>query len=201
MARDDPNFLTQAAYARSRQERGLPGGSREAVRKAVDEGRITVFGDKRKVHRELADLEWERNTRARQSPQAAALGTSDLPLVTVDSVPAAPAAGPAAPPPPDGYTAARARREAAEAAIAEFQQKKLSGEMVMTADVSRGAFEAGQALRDAFDASVNPLAAELAPLATADECAAVLRRHNRAILELLVKAFREKLGKSAGAIS
>lgn len=201
MARDDPNLLTQAAYARSRHERGLPGGSREAVRKAVDEGRITVFGDKKKVHPELADMEWERNTRARQSPQAAALGASDLPLMAGDALPAAPAAGPATPPPADGYTAARARRELAEAAIAEFQQKKLSGEMVMTADVSRGAFEAGQALRDAFDASVNPLAAELAPLATADECAAVLRRHNRAILELLVKAFREKLGKSAGAIS
>ncbi|MCW5648362.1 MAG: hypothetical protein KIS62_01315 [Ramlibacter sp.] len=210
MARAEPNLLTQAEYARHRKALKLSGGSREAVRKAVDEGRITTFGSDKRIHAELADIEWERNTRTRLSPQAQAAplaNASAAPELDLQPAPggvpnsaASPAAPPAASPVVDGYTAARARREVAEAAMAEMQHRKLRGELVATADVAKAAFETARDLRDALESSVNPLAAELAPVMTADECAQILRKHNRAIQELLAKSCREKLGQQVGDI-
>lgn len=197
MAKSDPNLLTQAEYARSRKERGLSGGSRESVRKAVDEGRISAFGPDKLVSRELADQQWEKNTRARLSPQAQ--GAAAAPdLVSQASAAPAPSTAPAAPPSPapapDGYTAARARREMADAETAEIELRKLRGQLLVTADVARAGFEIGRDVRDTMESSVNSLAAELAPLMSADACAEVLRRHNRAVQELLTKSFREKIG-------
>lgn len=203
MAKSDPNLLTQAEYARSRKERGLPGGSREAVRKAVEEKRISVFGPDKLIDQQLADSQWERNTRSRVSPQAAARQGAGPAPDGADLVDQAAATGhheaPAAPSPPapvvdTGYTAARARREIAEAEQAEISLKKLRGELVAWADVARGGFEVGRDLRDAMESSVNALSAELAALGNAEQCAEVLRRHNRALCDVLVKAWREKVG-------
>ena len=200
MGKADPHLLTQAEYARHRKERGLPGGSREAVRRAVDRKTISVFGDKGGIDPELADAQWLRNTRARVSPQAQAGATPDL-LAGAATVQAdAPAAAPPAAAPPalaNGYTDARARREMADAETSEIQLKKLRGEILMTVDVARAGFEVGRDLRDAMESSVNSLAAELAAIGNADACADVLRRHNRALQELLSKCFREKIGAAA----
>ncbi|EJL77346.1 hypothetical protein PMI15_04668 [Polaromonas sp. CF318] len=200
MAKSDPNLLTQAEYARSRKARGLSGGSRESVRKAVDEKRISVFGPDKLISAELADSQWERNTRSRMSPQAQAGATPDMlagasPVQT--DAPAAPAPVAPATALPDGYTAARARREMADAETSEIQLKKLRGEILITADVARAGFEVGRDLRDAMESSVNSLAAELASVNNADACADILRRHNRALQELLSKSFREKIGAAA----
>ena len=200
MGKADPHLLTQAEYARHRKERGLPGGSREAVRRAVDRKTISVFGDQGGIDPELADAQWLRNTRARVSPQAQAGATPDL-LAGAATVQAdAPAAAPPAAAPPalaNGYTDARARREMADAETSEIQLKKLRGEILMTVDVARAGFEVGRDLRDAMESSVNSLAAELAAIGNADACADVLRRHNRALQELLSKCFREKIGAAA----
>lgn len=202
MAKTDPNLLTQAEYARSRKERGLPGGSREAVRKAVDENRISAFGADRLIDQHLADSQWARNTRTRLSPQANA--APDVPdLLSGASAPASPGAPAAAQTsvqasaPDTGYSTFRARREEAEAQRAEIEVAKLRGAMVMREDVDRAGYEIGRELRDAMESAVNPLGAELASLTTADDCIKVLRRHNRALQDLLVNAYREKIGAPA----
>jgi phage terminase Nu1 subunit (DNA packaging protein) len=194
MAKSDPNLLTQAEYARSRNERGLPGGSREAVRKAVDGGRISAFGSDKLLDRALADSQWARNTRARVS--AGDAGRSGEP--GADLLSAAPGAVKAEPtasnaPAPDGYTAARARTEQANAGLAELQLARLRGEVRDMTDIKRGGFDIAREVRDALDSSVNTLAAELAEINNADACANVLRRHNRTIQEMLAKSLREKL--------
>jgi hypothetical protein len=70
----------------------------------------------------------------------------------------------------------------------------MRGDLVAWEDVSRGGFEVGRDLRDAGESAVNSLAAELANVQNADECAVVLRRHHRALFEVLVKSWREKIG-------
>lgn len=201
MAKSDPNLLTQAEYARSRKDRGLPGGSREAIRKAVAEGRISAFGPDKLLDQALADSQWERNTRARFSPQAAAGAASTPDLLDdangepVTAQPgAAVASAPAAAAPDTGYSSARARREMADAEKAEIETAKLRGAMVMREDVDRAGYEIARELRDAMESSVNSLGAELAPVTTAEECVAILRRHNRSIQDLLVRLNREKVG-------
>lgn len=203
MATRDTKLLTQAEYARSRAARGLPGGTREAVRKAVDQGRISAFGPDKLIDQELADAQWERNTRARVSPQAAAAGL-DLPGPSTPAAAAGDTLPPTAAPAPtmspqhpgsdSGYTQARTRREAAEAEQAEIALRKLRGDLVEREGVDRAGFEIGRDLRDALEASVNGLAAELTAAGDADRCADILRHHNRAICEVLVKSWREKMG-------
>jgi hypothetical protein len=179
--------LTQAQYAAHRKAQGLPGGSREAVRKAIEEGRISTIAGK--IYPQLADAEWAKNTRARVSPQAAKASDGDQ-----DTQRHAAEIAPPASPPADGYTESRARRERAEAEIAEMNARKARGALIEREAVARGGFEVGRDIRDALAAAVNPLSAELAPASSAEACAEILRRHNRAVCELLVKAWRERIG-------
>lgn len=184
-------LLTVSAYARHR------GCDEKAVRKAIDENRISAQPGKngrRMIDPEVADIQWSRNTRARVGAAAAEAGPDLL------SAPGAPgAAGSQATDPkasgaaPAGYTEARARTELANAGMAELQLAKLQGEVRDVSDIKRGGFDIARELRDAMDSSVNTLATELAPLNGADACAQVLRRHNRAIQEMLAKGLREKL--------
>jgi hypothetical protein len=197
MAKSDPNLLTQAEYARSRAERGLPGASREAVRKAVDAGRISAFGPDKLVDLALADSQWARNTRARIGATDGGGHVSeaggDLLTAAGDGV-QAPAVLAAAAVAPDGYTAARVRTENANAALAELDLARKRAEVRDVADINRGGFDIARELRDAMDSSVNTLAAEVAVLENADACAKVLRQHNRTIQLMLAQRLREKLG-------
>jgi hypothetical protein len=185
-------LLTVSAYARHR------GCDEKAVRKAIAENRISAQtgpNGRRMIDPEVADIQWAKNTRAR-----AGSGTDSGDLLSSPGPSGAATGGtpgdakqPAPPAAPAGYADARARTELANAGIAELQLAKLRGEVRDVTDINRGAFDIGRELRDAMDSSVNTLAAELAPLATADACAQVLRRHNRAIQELLAKNMRERL--------
>lgn len=195
MAKSDPNLLTQAEYARSRKERGLPGGSREAVRKAVDEGRISAFGPDKLLDKALADSQWERNTRTRVSPSSAAGPSPQLGLdATPDPAPESidPPAGKAAADP--GYMQFRSRREEADAQIAEMNAAKMRGSMLMRQDVDRAMFEIGREIRDRLTACARRIASEVASINTAEGCESVVDREHRIVLELLVTAFREKIG-------
>jgi len=97
---------------------------REAVRKAVAENRISVFGEDKLIDGQLADMQWERNTRSRVSPQAASgIDLIDQAALAPAHADAPTAAGPAAPAVPEGYTQARARREMAEAEEANRQRR------------------------------------------------------------------------------
>jgi hypothetical protein len=191
MAAREARGLTQAQYAAHRKAQGLPGGSREAVRKAIEEGRISTIAGK--IYPQLADAEWAKNTRARVSPQAAkgSDGEQDTQRHAAETVAAA------MPPAADGYTESRARRERAEAEMAEMNARKARGALIEREDVARGGFEVGRDIRDALAAAVNPLSAELAPVSSAEACAEILRRHNRAVCELLVKAWRERIAAPA----
>jgi hypothetical protein len=192
----DPNLLTQAAYARSRKDRGLPGGSREAVRRAVDEKRISAFGPDKLVDSALADAQWERNTRTRVSPTAvagsgASTGTSTAAAPSSSSA-APPSEGPSASEP--GYMQFRARREEADAQIAEMNAAKMRGGMLMREDVDRAIYEIGRELRDRLTACGRRIASEVSTLASAEACEAVIDREHRIVLELLASGVREKLG-------
>lgn len=187
-------LLTVSAYARHR------GCDEKAVRKAIAERRISFqpgANGRKMIDPDVADIQWARNTRAR-------VGAGDGGHVSdVGDLLSAPGAEPAAPAAPaqasDGYTAARARTEQANAGIAELQLAKLRGEVRDVTDITRGGFDIARELRDAMDSSVNTLAAEMAPLDSADACAQVLRRHNRTIQEMLAKSLREKLSVKVDA--
>ncbi len=184
------NLISKSAYARHR------GVDEKAVRKAVAEGRISLINGK--IDPDVADIQWAANTRARVgaslAPVADRLAAAGPVQADAQSTPAPAAVTPAM---ASGYTDARARREMADAETSEIQLKKLRGEMLVTADVARAGFEVGRELRDAMEASVNSLAAELSAIGNADGCADVLRRHNRALQDLLSKLFREKIGAAA----
>ncbi len=193
-------LITQSAYAR------LRGVAKSAVAKAVAEKRISLIDGM--IDPTVADIQWEKNTRVRaasgqdggrvSTPQ---LAFAERPVQDTNLAIAPTHAAPPPPPPadPNGYSAARARREQAEAETAEIQLRKLRGELCSMQDVARGGFEAARELRDALESSVNSLASEMAGLASAGECAQVLRRHNRAIQELLAKTLREKLSLTVAA--
>jgi hypothetical protein len=187
-------LLTVSAYARHR------GCDEKAVRKAIDENRISAQPGKngrRLIDPEVADIQWARNTRARVGSTAADASGD---LLSAPGTTTVPPADPQAPgTTPAGYTAARARTELANAGMAELQLAKLRGEVREVSDIKRGGFDIARELRDALDSSVNTLAAELAPLDSADACAQVLRRHNRAIQDLLAKGLREKLSVKVDA--
>lgn len=192
MAKSDPNLLTQAEYARSRKDRGLPGGSREAVRRAVDEGRISAFGPDKLLDQALADSQWARNTRARVG---AGSGEPDLLDGDHDASEApAPASTSSASRGDATYMALRARREAADAERAEMETAKLRGSMLMRDDVDRAMFEIGRELRDALMGCGRRIASEVASLTSAEACEHVLDREHRIVLQLLATAFREKIG-------
>lgn len=211
MAKSDANLLTQAGYARSRKERRLPGGSREAVRKAIERGHISAFGPDKLLDGPLADAQWERNTRARISP-AAGPNAGSLPRPT--AAPADgdgtldlsidPAGNPAVTPKPvatdpgySQYAHLRARREEADAQIAEMNAAKMKGTMLMRQDVDRAMFEIGREIRDRLTACARRIAAEVASINTAEGCESVVDREHRIVLELLASTFREKIGTRA----
>lgn len=190
MAKSDANLLTQAQYARSRRDRGLSGGTREAVRKAVEQGRISAFGPDKKIDQALADTQWQRNTRAR-------VGNT---IPSADACMAPSAAGPAAdaterrPVADPGYMQFRARREEADAQIAEMNAAKMRGAMVMREDVDRAGFEIGREVRDSLAVCARRIAAEVAGIQTAAGCEAVIDREHRIVLEQLAQQFRKKIG-------
>jgi hypothetical protein len=103
--------LSLRAYARHRATRGLPGQSTEAVRKAIDSGRLSgavvEVGGQRKIRSaEAADRAWAANTRAERSPASS----------VAQGVPQTVTAPTSAPPPAAvddniDYAEARRRRE------------------------------------------------------------------------------------------
>ena len=206
MARNPPTLLTQAEYARHRKARGLPGGSREAVRKAVDEGRISTINGS--IDPAVADIQWEQNTRARLSPQAVAPAPAAAPgdgagQAAADLQPGAAVSASAngAGPVDKGYADARARREHAEAELAEIEAAQARGSMVLRDDVDRAFFEMFRETRDRLASCARRLAAEVSSIGTAEACEEVIDREHRIVLELLSTSFREKVGASPGTVA
>jgi len=178
-----PNLTTIAEWATSL------GISRQSAYDAVKRCEIPVTDGK--VDTEYATHLYRRNTRQRAN------GNRPDPLA--NGVPPSSAAGaggaggvePAAKIP--GYNSSRARREAAEATVAEFKLAELAGQFLVKSDVDSAVFEAARALRDGLMNCARRIAADVAPLASADACEAIIDREHRALLESLVHTFDEKL--------
>lgn len=187
-------LITQSEYARRR------GVAKSAVAKAVSERRITLIDGK--VDPVVADIQWERNTRARAdggrsttavtAPGSAGSGSASANGSASDHAdPVAPPASLAADP---GYAKFRARREEADAQIAEMNAAKMRGALLLREDVDRAMFEIGRELRDRLTGCARRIASEVAAVATAEGCEDVIDREHRIVLELLVTSLREKIG-------
>ena len=120
-----PNRVTKSEYAK------LRGCAPSAVTRAIKEGRITtvVIDGRELIEVAVADIQWQRNTRARVDSSA----TTAAPLA---SVIVANEVGRG-----QSYEDARRRRELAEANIAEMQQAEMEG-VLIRADAVRSAWAA-----------------------------------------------------------
>lgn len=181
-------LVSQAEYARMR------GVAKSAVHKAVTERRISLIDGK--IDPAVADIQWERNTRARADSGRSAIADQP-PLGLAAEAAHAPPSAPAPPFAPmvgADYSEARARRERAEAEEAEMRTAKIRGTMVLRDDVDRALFEIGRELRDRLTGCGRRIASEVANLATAEACESVIDREHRIVLELLSTGLREKMG-------
>ena len=179
-----PNLTTIADWAK------LVGISRQSAYDAVKRCEIPVTDGK--VDVEYATLLYQRHTRQRANtnrPDPLANGAQ--PRATAG---AGGAGGPESPAKVPGYDSSRARREAAEATIAELKLAEQAGQFLIKSEVDSAVFEAARALRDGLVNCARRIAADVAGLATADECEAVIEREHRLLLESLAHGFNEKLG-------
>lgn len=118
--------VTKSKYAEMR------GCAASAVTKAIQEGRIsTLMVDGREmIDPEVADIQWQRNTRAR-ADSTSATAVAALPAVIVANEVGG----------VTSYDEARRRRETAEANIAEMKQAEMQGALIR-ADAVRSAWAA-----------------------------------------------------------
>lgn len=176
-------LISQRAYARSRAERGLPGGALSAVQKAAATGRIVLVGGK--VDPAAADRAWDARTDVDQQSRGALGGYAPKTAPQAQVAQAAPAASPmvdAVVSDRDTYFAHKARRELVEAQLAELELAEKRGELVRRADVERETFATMRALRDRMLGVADRIAAQVA--AEGD----VAKVH-----EIIVREIRESL--------
>jgi len=196
-------LVSLRAYARSRRERGLPGGTHAAVRKAIAAGRleraVVVREGKPSIEPELADAEWERRTDATMSrgPEQSGDPTAGRPGGSLDDAPAFEARASS-----DSGVAEQARRAQAvrltfQAKLAELEYRQRSGELVRAEDVRLEQSRAARAVRDRLralpDSSASLLAAETDP----HRVRALLSAQIDRILADLARQLREPEGAPA----
>lgn len=165
--------MTVAEYARHR------GCDEKAVRKALDERRISRAGPGRKcIDPEVADIQWAKNTRARTRPANAAAG-AQAPVAAPAPVdaPRQPTTPPAAAEP--GYQDHRARRELADAERAEIETARMAGRLVDRERGERAVFESFRELRDAVFAATKSQARRVLGLTEVREIELALEEEAR----------------------
>lgn len=170
-------LISQRAYARSRDVRGLPGGTLRAVQKAIAAGRIRLVDGK--IDPETADLQWDRNTDPDQQKRGASGGALENDPATVtdaarpsESVGASPAAlmqTSASTPSVHQVDQANRIREAARAdaartALLEYELAEKRGQLVRRDEVRKAAFDKARIARNALLAIPD----RLAPLVAAE---------------------------------
>lgn len=143
-------------YAAHRRERGLPGGSKTAVERAIKLGRITRTAAG-KIDPTRADAEWAANSdpvkqaaSSRQRPAPAAAESSKRRSSTGSDVAAS------------DYARHRARRERAMADEAELEVAVRAGELVEKAKVKAAAWKAGRQVQERMLAIPSRVAAIVA---------------------------------------
>lgn len=174
--------LSRRAYADHR------GVSEAAVRQAIKGGRISLRPDGR-IDPRAADRQWERNTdpsKPRNSvggdPKHRKASPDDAPTPMGGNGKGAPAEN------ASGYARARGAREVYAARLAKLAYEERVGNLVPRELVERGAYLAGQELRDRILALSNRLAPVMARLGDERACRELLRKEARALLEDLKKS-------------
>lgn len=158
--------ITIRDYAATRRERGLPGGSRYGVQKALRDGRITKEEDGT-IDPERADREWDANTNeAKRRPPAGGRSAEDR----AEGKPAT-------------YSEARAIREALNARIARLEYEERIGKLVSRAEVEAEAFRVGRLLRDRLFVIPGRVSAQIAAETNPKRIAALLDREFRTVLD------------------
>jgi hypothetical protein len=183
-----PNLTTIAEWAK------LVGIARQSAYDAVDRCGIPVTEGK--VDPDYATHLYRKNTRQRANgnrPDPLAPGAQPGTAAGAGGT-----GGSEASVKVPGYDSSRARREAAEAAKAELQLAEMAGKFLLKSDVDSAVFEIARALRDGVMNCGRRIAADVAPLTSADDCEAVIEREHRLLLESMAHAFGEKLGSDLG---
>ncbi|WP_314435525.1 hypothetical protein [Massilia timonae] len=177
------NLTTIAEWAK------LVGISRQSAYEAVTRCGIPVTDGK--VDPDYATHLYQKHTRPRANAQRpASMANEAQPTLPAGAGGTESEVKPAKVP---GYDTSRARREAAEAAAAEIKLAEMSGQFLLKSDVDAAAFEVARALRDGLMNCARRIAADVAPLRTAEECEDVIDREHRALLESLAHTFGERL--------
>lgn len=156
-----PKLMTQAEYARHREAQGVSGSTRQAVARAVEAGRITTIGPDKMIDPQVADIQWERNSRARASTRGASAPESPAPGPGLGQGPEIATAPPAPPAPPaqvNHYQDARTRREQAEAEKAELELARMAGRVIERVPAQQAVYDAFHALRDSVLATARRVA-------------------------------------------
>lgn len=177
------NLTTVAEWAK------LVGISRQSAYDAVTRCGIPLVDGK--LDPDYATHLYQKHTRPRANAQRPSPMANEAPASTPAG--AGGAETEAKPAKVPGYDTSRARREAAEATAAEIKLAEMSGQFLLKADVDAAAFEAARALRDGLMNCARRIAADVAPLRTAEECEDVIEREMRALLESMAHAFSERL--------
>jgi len=183
-----PELITPAEYSRRR------GVSKEAVRKAVEKGRITTIpgeNGRKLIDPEVADIQWAKNTDPLQSQRAnAPKGERGQPA----------AGGGSGGEGGDGsaYWDARTLREQSEAAIADMKRRQMEGDLVERKRVEEAAMRIGRMLRDAVLGVPTKLAPEVSHLSDAWEIEQRLSAALRQVLDDVAKMTTDDLARAMG---
>lgn len=155
MARDSSSQgLSIRGYAAHRRAKGLRGGTRAAVEKALGTGRIKK-NRSGKIDPNEADSDWEQSTRMEAADAEPA--RSDLPRVQssshgpTDNVHGGPS-----------YGQSRAVREAYQARLARLDYEERTGQLVRIDQIRVRAFQKTRQVRDRLLTIPRRISAELA---------------------------------------
>ena len=135
-----PDLMSLRAYAASRKERGLPGGTHGAVRKAIASKRITLVDGK--FDPGVVDYQWARRTEqyAANLPAGARAAADDG----------------------GSYADAKLRTERVRAQLLELELAEKNGVLIDAERVRRVTFEKARVARDALMSLPARLSAQLA---------------------------------------
>lgn len=153
--------MTQADYARHRKARGLPGGTREAVRKAIAEQRITLLPNRR-INPMAADRAWAENSL----PKLEGLAPGTDPESRAANL---------------RLVSTREGREAVRKQLDELRLMQATGEVVFSAPILSAAIAAARTAQDRFDALAVRLGPVMAMNSDPAECARLMLTEFRKI--------------------
>ena len=182
-------ILTTQQYADSRRERGLPGGTKKAVRDAIASGRIKqVAASPVRVDSDDADRQWKAKTAPSRTDGKMGRRKVAAPVPPVE---ANLVQSMSAPPPPrqpivdEDFDEARTRKAIADADLAEIKRDVEAGRVVEVADVRRAWSVYARSMRDGLLAIADRIADELGGLDSADDCRALVDAEIRRTLTKL----------------